>query len=222
MFFCLYLKAELDEFNEIMAKFTVIFKDKPIQSAIFDQKTVHIGSDNSNDLIIDSLAIAPAHAVICINEDEAIIKQLNDDFPIIINSNASKECRLNNNDEIVLGKHKVIYNTIESVVKPVNEEDPNAVETFNSGFSLPEANLQIMEGKHIGRLIPLKKAMTRIGHSGNGVAVIAKRKDGYYISSLESDDSLMINDKSLNDETIKLNDNDLVIIDETPMQFFMD
>ncbi len=218
MYFCLYLKPRLDEFNEIMAKFTVIFKDRTIQSAIFDQKTVHIGSDTSNDIIIDSLAIAPAHAAVCFNEEETIIKQLNDDFPISINNNASKECKLNNNDEILIGKHKIIYNTNESIVNPAPSEDAN---NFASEQHLPEANLQIMEGKHIGRLIPLKKSMTRIGHSGNGVVVIAKRTDGYYISSLESNESLTINDKLLKDESIKLNANDMVVIDETPMQFFL-
>ena len=201
-----------------MAKFTVIFKNRTIQSAIFDQKTVHIGSDTSNDIIIDSLAIAPAHAAICFNEEETIIKQLNDDFPISINkNNVNKECKLNNNDEILIGKHKIIYNTTESVVNPATEE---ASDTFASEQHLPEANLQIMEGKHIGRLIPLKKSMTRIGHSGNGIVVIAKRTDGYYISSLESNESLTINDKLLKEETIKLNNNDMVVIDETPMQFF--
>ncbi len=202
-----------------MAKFTIIFKDRTIQSAIFDQKTVHIGSDTSNDIIIDSLAIAPAHAAVCFNEEETIIKQLNDDFPIRINNNEKKESTLNNNDEILIGKHKIIYNTTESVVHQSTEE---ASDTFASEQHLPEANLQIMEGKHIGRLIPLKKSMTRIGHSGNGVVVIAKRTDGYYISSLESSESLTINDKLLKEETIKLNNNDMVVIDETPMQFFLD
>ncbi len=202
-----------------MAKFTIIFKDKTIQSAIFDQKTVHIGSDTSNDIIIDSLAIAPAHAAVCFNDDEeTIIKQLNDEFPISVNNNNSKECKLNNNDEILIGKHKIIYNTTESVVNPSTNE---SADTFASEQHLPEANLQIMEGKHIGRLIPLKKSMTRIGHSGNGVVVIAKRTDGYYISSLESNESLTINNKLLKEETIKLNDNDMVVIDETPMQFFL-
>ncbi len=201
-----------------MAKFTVIFKDRTIQSAIFDQKTVHIGSDTSNDIIIDSLAIAPAHAAVCFNEEGTIIKQLNDDFPISINNNASKECKLHNNDEILIGKHKIIYNTTESIVNSSPNEDSDS---FASEQHLPEANLQIMEGKHIGRLIPLKKSMTRIGHSGNGVVVIAKRTDGYYISSLESNDSLTINEKLLKDETIKLNANDMVVIDETPMQFFL-
>lgn len=49
-----------------MAKFTVYFKDKPIHSGIYEAGVVHIGRDDSNELIVDSLAVAPIHAVVVI------------------------------------------------------------------------------------------------------------------------------------------------------------
>jgi pSer/pThr/pTyr-binding forkhead associated (FHA) protein len=211
-----------------MAKFTILFKDKPIQSAYFDSGIIHIGSDNTNDLIIDSLAVAPAHAVVSLNEGHVLIKQLNANFPLIVNNEESKESALNDKDEIAIGKHKIIYTTTESVVSPAQpktqtRENLNSLnEEKDDELSISDANLQVMAGKHIGRLIPLKKSMTRIGHSGNGLVVIARRKDGYYISSLENNDSLSVNDNPLQEQTIKLSDNDQLVIDDTPMQFFLD
>ena len=225
---CLYLSQSLEEFYEAMAKFTILFKEKPIQSAIFDTGIIHIGSDSTNDLIIDSLAVAPEHAVVNLNDSQALIKQLNDNFPIIINNEPCKESTLNNSDEIVIGKHRIIYNTTESVVAPAQPETSTSsnMDTLNEEIEAEpntlEAHLQIMEGKHIGRVIPLKKSMSRIGHSGKGVAVIAKRKDGFYISCLENNDSLTVNNDLLQEQTIKLSDSDQVVIDNTPMQFFQD
>jgi len=68
-----------------MAKLTVFFKDKAIHSGLFEHGIVHIGRDETNDLTIDSLAVAPAHAVIIIRADDCTIKQLNDEFPLIVN-----------------------------------------------------------------------------------------------------------------------------------------
>ena len=211
-----------------MAKFTILFKDKPIQSAYFDSGIIHIGSDNTNNLIIDSLAVAPAHAVVSLNGDHVLIKQLNANFPLIVNNEESKESALNDKDEIAIGKHKIIYTTTETVVSPTQPETQTSEnqnflnEKKENELDISEANLQVMAGKHIGRLIPLKKSMTRIGHSGNGLVVIARRKDGYYISSLENNDSLTVNDSLLQEQTIKLSDNDQLVIDDTPMQFFLD
>lgn len=211
-----------------MAKFTVLFKDKPIQSTIFDTSVIRIGSDDTNDLVIDSLAVAPAHAVVSFNDGQAVIKQLNDNFPLIVNNEANKECALYNDDKIFIGKHSVVYNTIETVITPPQPETlaskdlKSLNEEIETDLNVSEAYLQVMEGKHIGRVIPLKNGMTRIGHNGSGVVAIAKRKDGYYISSLENNDLLIVNNNPLRDQTIKLTDNDQVLIDNTPMQFFLD
>lgn len=201
-----------------MAKFTVFFKDAPIQSELFESGVIHIGRDNTNDIVIDSLAVAPAHAAAIIKPDEVIIKQLNEEFPLYVNGQQTKECTLQNNDKINIGKHYIIFNVSEvSFAKSAD----NIAETETEQKTGPyEANLQVIGGQHIGRLIPLKKAMTRLGGSGKGVIVITKRKDGYFISALESHPSLKVNNQPIGDSTLKLENNDRIVIDNTPLQFF--
>ncbi|MGR9114259.1 MAG: FHA domain-containing protein [Gammaproteobacteria bacterium] len=206
-----------------MAKFTVFFKNKAIHSALFESGVVHIGRDETNDLTLNSLAVAPAHAAVVIKESGTLIKQLNDDFPLIVNGEKVKEYSLNNNDKITLGKHFIIYNTTESVVasqKPSSLDVDLLNREIGRDLQMPEANLQVMDGKHIGRILPMKKAMTRLGRNGGGVAVIARRKDGYFISALENNISLTVNNTPLGDKTLKLNDNDVIVIDNTTLQFF--
>lgn len=201
-----------------MAKFTVFFKDAPIQSELFESGVIHIGRDTTNDIVIDSLAVAPAHAAVILNDNEVLIKQLNEEFPLLVNGIKTKECALKNNDKISIGKHFIIFNVSEvSFSKPAN----GGVEIEPEQKMGPlEANLQIVGGQHIGRLIPLKKSMTRLGGSGKGVIIISKRKDGYFISALESHPSIKVNNQPLGDSTLKLENNDRIVIDNTPMQFF--
>jgi hypothetical protein len=87
-------------------------------------------------------------------------------------------------------------------------------------LSIPAATLQVMDGENIGKILSLKKAMTRLGQSGSGVIVISKRKDGYFVSVLENTGNIMLNNVLLNDSAVKLNDNDILVIYDISLQFF--
>ena len=210
-----------------MAKLTVYFKERIINAKQFDSGVVHIGRDETNTLAVDSLAIAPAHAAVIIREDSYLIKELNENFPLIINGEHLKESTLADGDKITVGKHSIVFNTTEAYIRDteqtnLEDEDLQTLrQELDGSLNMPDANLQVMDGKHIGRMIPLKKAMTRLGHSGGGIAVIARRKEGYFISALENHNSLKVNETILDDNTIKLHNSDTVLIDDTAMQFFM-
>jgi len=211
-----------------MAKFTIFFKGKAIQSYIYDSGVIRIGRDSSNDLIIDNLTVAPVHAVVNVDGDNCLIKQLSDDHPLIINHEKVEETFLENNNVISIGKYTIVFNTTESIAPNEKGFAPNNkdVESLNSKLekeiNIPDANLQIMEGDHIGRILPLKKSMTRLGHAGSGVIIISKRKDGYFMSSLETHMNILINQQALADKTIQLENNDIIVINNVSMQFFLE
>ncbi|MDP1615137.1 MAG: FHA domain-containing protein [Methylococcales bacterium] len=210
-----------------MAKLTVFFKYKAIDSYLFENGIVHIGRDETNNITIDSLAVAPAHAAIIIRDDMSTIKQLNDNFPLIINGQKVKECNLNDNDTITIGKHDIVYNTTESVAK--SESFDNTIVFGKQSFDhdldnemhLPPASLQVMNGHNIGKILLLKKAMTRLGSNGSGVVVIAKRKDGYFVSALENIGIIAVNNTPIENNYIKLNQNDVLTINNVSLQFFL-
>ena len=206
-----------------MAKFSIFFKDKPIQSSLFEPGVIHIGRDETNNIVIESLAVAPAHAAVIVGESKCVIKQLNSDFPLIINGKQLKECTLKNGDTIIIGKHRIIYNSTEAILTPSTREVGNKAlnQEISNNKSIPEANFQVMSGKHIGRLIPIKKTMTRLGRSGAGIIIVTHRKGGYYVSMLEADERIKVNNTPLSDQTLLLKNNDVLLVDNIPMQFFM-
>ena len=193
---------------------------------------IHIGRDDTNEIVVDSLAVAPAHAAVVMKDGSCMIKQLNEKFPLLINNLAVKEWALQNNDVIDVGKHYITFSVTESVLNHQPQAQISASEKdidlqalnhkLDQSAKQQEANLQIMDGPHIGRILPLKKAMTRLGHEGAGVVVIARRKNGYFVSALQGHDGLAVNKEPLGENTVLLKHNDIIEVDKTPMQFFLE
>ncbi len=203
-----------------MAKLTVFFKYKAIHSEMFGNGIVHIGRDDTNDLVIDSLAVAPVHAALIVREDGCTIKQLNEDFPVLVNGEKTKIRNLNNNDMITLGKHDIVYNDMERVDQ--TPQPDNLIDPFDNEYdALPSGNFQVMNGPNIGKLIQIRKSMTRLGHAGTGIVVISKRKEGYFVTVLENIGKMTVNDIPLTERAVKLNPNDVLNINDTSLQFFL-
>lgn len=202
-----------------MAKFCVFYNDNLIHTTTFESGVVHIGRDESNDLYIDSLAFAPAHAAVILRGTENIIKQLNANFPLIINGARHSKHNLKDGDVITIGKHRIVFNPKATTTAFPSSKSSPATQASTKQGVLPEASLQIMAGKYIGHVVSLKKNMTRIGHKGVGILIITHRKEGYFVSILEPNDDIKINNSVLADTTVLLQNNDIIFINDIPMQF---
>jgi hypothetical protein len=208
-----------------MPKLSVYFKDKEIDSFIFDEGKVRIGRDETNEIVIDSLAIAPVHAVITLCDGTATIKALQDEFPMTVNGEKTKETVLNENDMIALGKHHVLFNNAIPVGGPkpfaeTIENDPPPL-LFGVEPELPNGNFQIMDGENIGKIIPIKKTMVQLGRPGQGIVVVTRKKEGYFVSTLENKGSLTVNGEPIENKIVKLSDNDILGINDKSLQFFL-
>jgi len=209
-----------------MPKLTVYFKDKEIESFMFDEGTVRVGRDETNDVTIDSLAIAPVHAVITLRNGVATIRPLQDEFPISVNGEKTQEGVLNHNDMIALGKHHVLFSsTSAGMFKPfaeaLNHEPSPAAPLFGIEPELPNGSFQIMDGENIGKIIPIKKNMVQLGRPGQGIVVVTRKKDGYFVSTLENKGSLTVNGEAIDNKIIKLTHNDVLSINDKSLQFFL-
>lgn len=213
-----------------MAKFTIYFKDKAIKSYIFDSKIIRIGRDSTNDIVIDNLTIAPVHAAVTHNDGIYLLKKLSDEHNLIINKEEVKEAFLEANDVISIGKYSIHFNLSTTDSNSPDEQNPFGLEDteelqsfkLSQSTATPDANLQVLDGSHIGRILPLKKPLTRFGHSGSGVVIITKRKGGFFISSLEPDTTILVNQAPLGDKTIHLQNDDTILINKISMQFFLE
>jgi len=213
-----------------MAKITLTFKGKPIRAYHYEAgNTVFVGRNDSNGIIIDSLAVAPVHAEIQFGNDETKIASRSTEFPLAVNNVKIQDQALKNGDKISVGKHLLFFSEdsilLEAAPAPQPQKFQKDLDFLNleikQNIQATEAQLQIMSGKNIGRVISLKGGLNRLGKPGSGVAVVVKREDGYYTSALEGEPEIKVNDTLIKDKSVKLEDGDLLEIEKTGMQFFV-
>ncbi len=183
-----------------------------------------IGRDEDCDIFIDSLAIAPRQAMIRRSgQDEYQLEALDEAFPVTINHEPVEVAPLSHGDVIQVGKHTLTYahDVLELRPAPENEAVPDDEvddDLMPSDFS-SSGMLQIMNGENFGRIIPLKRNMTRIGHAGGDCAMISRRGEGYFLSFLEGPNPPVVNRISIGNGSHRLNDGDIIEVGGTKMQF---
>jgi pSer/pThr/pTyr-binding forkhead associated (FHA) protein len=210
-----------------MAKLTLTFKGRVIDVFHLERDKTVIGRNEDCTIPIDSLAVAPTHAEITGNDDEGYLLQaLEKDFPVLVNHEMTEETALNHGDVIQIGKHT--FSFAEDVMDlgtdlgdnipqdpPSNSDEPSEDDELQTPLGI----LQIVNGDDFGRIIPLKRNMTRIGHAGGDCAMIARREEGYFISFLEGRNPPQLNQKPIGNQAQLLTDGDLIDVGGTQMQF---
>ncbi len=208
-----------------MPKLTLTFKGRVMDVFHLEDAITRIGRDPDCAISIDSLAIAPHQVTISTQQNGYLLEAQDDEFPVLVNHERTEKTSLYHGDVIQIGKHTLTFsedamelgNLIDGPfpeTQPVecpdgdDEEDPTS-----------QGILQIVNGEHFGRIIPLKRNMTRIGHTGGDCAMIARREEGYFISFLEGDHPPVINNQRMGEHAQLLNDGDLIEVGGTQMQF---
>jgi len=97
----------------------------------------------------------------------------------------------------------------------ISEEDLAAVENQSQLSTC----VQIVNGKHFGKVIPIARGLTRLGIEGHETAVIAHRREGYFLAHLEGSKPPYINGQSIQEHSQQLFDGDNVQIGNIRMVF---
>jgi hypothetical protein len=199
-----------------MSKLTVTFKDIPLQSIELGKREVGIGRDPSNALHIDSLALADHHAVVKYTVEGYVIRQLRQDYPVFLNGRPISEERLSDGDHIAIGKHNIYF--IHEPPAPSFDDDIDGPRAQYRSF---EGSFQVMNGRQIGMVIPLKLPVTQIGKGPSGSVVVTKGEEGYTVSAPSGEVLLTINGLPVPvGEEALLKHNDIVRINSSLLQFF--
>lgn len=211
-----------------MPKLTLSFKGHVIDVFHLEREETCIGRDETCDICIDSLAVAPQQALIRQSSDDAYqLEAMNEAFPVLINHEKIEVAPLSHGDVIQVGKHTLTY--AQDVMElgadlgamdeqEAETEDTLEADTTPSGLRT-SGMLQIMNGENFGRIIPLSRNMTRIGHAGGDCAMISKRDEGYFLSFLEGPNPPIVNRISIGNGSHRLNDGDIIEVGGTKMQF---
>ena len=205
----------------LMARLTLTFKDRTLQVLPIGNGETGIGRDADNTLQIDSLAVAPHHAIITHDENGLVIRQVDNNYPFWVNHQKVSEHRLQHGDHIVLGKHELHF-ADDDPLNPSRDQTISSSAETAASRPVGDAGLQVIKGKNLGLVIPLRSGLTRLGKDDKASAVIARRKDGYFLSALTEASDVRVNQTNAADGSIQLHKGDVIKVGDTMFQFFVE
>jgi pSer/pThr/pTyr-binding forkhead associated (FHA) protein len=92
-----------------MAKIILKYEAAVLKEIPLKQATLSIGRTAANDLPIDNLAVSGHHAKIYFEADKFVLEDLNSLNGTFVNNQRIRKSFLKNGDEVLIGKHTLVY-----------------------------------------------------------------------------------------------------------------
>ena len=199
-----------------MAKLTLSFKGRVLKMLPVEAGKTVIGSGPDCDIQIDSLAVGDHHARLTARDARFLLEDLGSSSGTFVNNQRVSEHELQEGDVIRIGKHTLSFSLrSDAVVPPAAALEPPEHQTRT-------AWLQILSGKNLGQTIKLRRGMTNIGKPGVQTAVIAHRREGYFLSHLEGPEPPSVADQPIGNTPTQLRDGDIIRLGPIKMQFYLE
>lgn len=237
-----------------MAKVSLKYKDSVLDTIPLDKIEITIGRKPSNDIHIDNASVSGLHAKIIKDaEGDFFLEDQNSTNGTLVNGNRILKVKLNNNDDIVIGKHNLIFHketgdknattqkvvhtsdqTVmldskvqDDIIRKAMEGVPPAAETRDAlgGFIVLEGNLDQKQYELTDRVSTIGKdkeaAIILKGFfTPKLIAIITRKKDGYYIDAANNKKPPRINGKKIAGRH-KLKDGDNVDVPKAKLKFYL-
>jgi len=229
-----------------LAKLILKFKDQVLKEFTISEKPVVIGRLTDNFITIENVAVSKQHAKIEFKNGKHILSDLNSTNGTFVNKRKVKALELRGGDNIIIGKHTVLYegdnsettqgafsdfgdatmvlNTKDQRNLLKKQQGPTDIEGLGK-----EAKLSVIKSNS-RKEYKLTKDVTIIGKSPNSdvriqgflvphmAATIKAQDDSFYISGYGGWISVLINGDHVG-RNRKLNKNDVIQIRNFKIRF---
>jgi pSer/pThr/pTyr-binding forkhead associated (FHA) protein len=142
-----------------------------LRQIVIDKPRLTIGRRPYNDIMLDDLTVSGEHAVLLTRAGASVIEDLRSRNGTLVNGEAIIQRALLNGDRIEVGIYRLQY-----VIEPLVPE----------GDRPPEwACVEALSGDEPGKVIAIDRAIVSLSNASGQVAVIARRRNGIFITHLE-------------------------------------
>lgn len=209
-----------------MAKLTLSFKGRLLSIHHLDDEPLVIGRRSDCRIAIDSLAVAPRHAELTPIDTGFRLLALDPEFPVLLNNKPVAEAQLHHGDLIQIGKHTLSFSADSLELAPTlpSAEPPPDLVAGEEGEPAKEAvpaYVQVQSGAQIGRVIVLRRSVTRLNRAGVGDVIVSRRGGTYHLSRLGGEALVRVNGEPVAaDGETSLSNDALIEIDDVRLRFF--
>lgn len=198
-----------------------------------------LGRRPYNDVVLDDLTVSGEHALLSFGREGILVRDLNSRNGTLVDGRAVSECVVEPGARVEIGIYRVgIEESDDELVEPAPIPVLPQAETPQGGSPPPglvgrspepvdvaelpvapsapsapsaqEAGLEYLTGAYAGIRQPLERAITRVSDGGTQVAVISKRKSGFFLTHLEGPGTPRVNGESVGHSGRRLADGDQI------------
>lgn len=205
-----------------MATLTLSFKGRLLSVHQLDERPTSIGREAGCRIAIDSLALAPKNAEVMPTEMGFLLLALDPDYPVYLNDEQVDQATLHHGDRIQIGKHTLSFSAdrLESPA-PNGGIDTPSLEPADVDPDTLTAYVQLQSGPQIGRILVIRRAVTRLSHLGAEDLIVTRRADGCYLCRLQGRVPITVDGRTLDvDAEAPLLDGSLIELEGGRLQFF--
>ena len=176
-----------------------------LRQIVIDKPRLTIGRRPYNDIMLDDLTVSGEHALLLTRAGASVIEDLRSRNGTLVNDEPVIQRALLDGDRIEIGIYRLQY-----VIEPLIPE----------GDRPPEwACVEALSGDAIGKVIAIDRAIVSLSNASGQVAVISRRKNGFFITHLEGTTFPLVNGESTGLISRLLRDDDLIELAGTIFRF---
>jgi pSer/pThr/pTyr-binding forkhead associated (FHA) protein len=232
-----------------MARIILVFNKKVIKEYPFTKDNLTIGRHESNDIVIDNLAVSGLHARIDRTGDSFILTDLQSTNGTFVNDASITSHRLHHKDKITIGKHLLFFAMSQEEQIKAKEADLDRTMVLDTAEhkemlekQAKEKGLEAAAQKPIVGIISfingssegeikLTKKLTKIGKAETSeirlggmfmpptAATISRRPNGYAVTATGGRTKVKVNNETIKDSRF-LHDFDTIEIGSYKFQFY--
>jgi hypothetical protein len=180
-----------------------------------------LGRKPTNHIVLADLTVSGEH---CAFDLEGLanvyVEDLGSTNGTYINGHMVKRHLLEDNDQITIGKFKVLYLSANELT----DESRTMAMPLGSDYApltMPalKASLKVITGSSAGLEVPVYKAVSTFGKPGVTMIAIAHRRQGYFVSAMTSTLPPTINGQPIPDDPMLLVAGDILDLAGTRLAF---
>ena len=176
-----------------------------LRQIVIDKPRLTIGRRPYNDIMLDDLTVSGEHALLLTRAGASVIEDLRSRNGTLVNDEPVIQRALLDGDRIEIGIYRLQY-----VIEPLIPE----------GDRPPEwACVEALSGDAIGKVIAIDRAIVSLSNASGQVAVISRRKNGFFITHLEGTTFPLVNGESTGLISRLLRADDLIELAGTIFRF---
>jgi hypothetical protein len=193
-----------------------------LRRIVVDRARMSIGRRPYNDIMLDDLTVSGEHAVLHASAGECVIHDLHSRNGTLVNGLPVMQRALVDGDRIEIGIYRLDF-VIERVSAERASGDRVAADradASSAGSQPGTAGLRVLSGSNAGSTLALDRPIVSIGNGAGQVAVLARRRNGHYVTHLEGHAYPLVNGESIGLVAHPLRHDDLIELAGTIFQFF--